>query len=143
MLKSACEVMGCVSRLCSPRKKRAGCSFLSEENNTVGGTLLYPHTRIVADTKRKMAALLVLLFSVGALFFSSNAQQAYKNLPESYKKGVDLALEKLNSHDGLQHHFLFLRSIIKSDIEVMYSKSALYSQCLSFVVLWLIEWFSV
>lgn len=91
--------------------------------------LLHTHTG------RKMAALLLLLLGVGALFFSSNAQEAYNKLPETYRKGVDLALEKLNSHAGIQHHFLFLRSVTKSDIEVLYSMCAFLSQCLSVVVL--------
>lgn len=96
--------------------------FPVQENNTVGGRepLHYPLTLIVTDTGKKMAALLLLLFSVGALFFSSNAQEAYNNLPETYRKGVDLALEKLNSHAGIQHHFLYFRSITKSDIQVQY-----------------------
>ncbi|AWP17038.1 Hypothetical protein SMAX5B_017127 [Scophthalmus maximus] len=64
-----------------------------------------------------MAALLLLLLSIGALFFSSNSQEAYNNLPETFRKGVDLALEKINSHAGIHHHFLFFRSIRKSDIE--------------------------
>lgn len=67
-----------------------------------------------------MAALLLLLLSAGAFFSSSNAQETYNQLPEPYKKGVDLALEKVNSHDGIQHHFLFFRSAMKSDIEVQY-----------------------
>ncbi|KAK9527590.1 hypothetical protein VZT92_014138 [Zoarces viviparus] len=73
-----------------------------------------------------MAALLLLLFSVGALFLSSNAQEAYDNLPETYRKGVDLALEKLKAHDGIHHHFLFLRSIIKSEIEPGFDVTYIY-----------------
>lgn len=67
-----------------------------------------------------MAVFLLLLVSSGVLFFSSNAQGAYEKLPENYKEGVDLALEKLDSHAGIQHHFLFFRSITKSDISVQY-----------------------
>lgn len=68
-----------------------------------------------------MAVLLLWLFSVGALLFSSNAQEAYDKLPENYKKGVDLALENLNSHTGIVHHFLFFKTVGKTDIEVQYS----------------------
>uniref|UniRef100_A0A3Q3IMZ6 Uncharacterized protein n=1 Tax=Monopterus albus TaxID=43700 RepID=A0A3Q3IMZ6_MONAL len=64
-----------------------------------------------------MAALALLLLSIGALFFPSTAQEAYSTLPEAYKKGVDLALEKVNSHPAVQHHFLFFKSVTKSDIE--------------------------
>lgn len=74
----------------------------------------------VTDTGVKMADLmLLLLLSVGVFFSSSNAQETYNLLSESDKKGVDLALEKVNSHDGIQHHFLFLRSAGKSDIAVL------------------------
>lgn len=93
-----------------------------QENITVGGPLTprCPLAPIVTHAGRKMAALMLLLLSVGALFVSSNTQEAYNNLPETYRKGVDLALEKLSSHAGIQHHFLFFRSITKSDIEVQY-----------------------
>ncbi|XP_044033385.1 uncharacterized protein LOC122867082, partial [Siniperca chuatsi] len=98
----------------------------SGKQHRVGGTLHCPLSPIVTDKGRKMAALLLLLFSIGALFFSSNAQEAYNKLPETYRKGVDLALEKLSSHDGIQHHFLFLRSITKSDIESGFDVSYIY-----------------
>lgn len=64
-----------------------------------------------------MAALLLLLLS--ALLCSANAREAFNQLPDSYKKGVDLALQQLHSHAGVQHHFLFFRSLMKSDIEVL------------------------
>lgn len=109
--------------------------FCSEEQHKVGGPLLRPLALIATDTGRKMAAsLLLLLLSVGALFCSSHAQENnYNKLSESFKKGVDLALEKLNSHAGIQHHFLFLRSVLLSDIQVVSSVSAFQNQCLSFV----------
>lgn len=65
-----------------------------------------------------MSAGLVLLVCAGALLYSAKAQDPYNGLPDSYKKGVDLALEQLNSHTGVQHHFRFLRSLEKSLIEV-------------------------
>eukprot|EP00064_Thunnus_orientalis_P009671 superscaffoldBa00001242_g9696 len=73
-----------------------------------------------------MAALSLLLFTFGAFFVSANAQEAYKKLPETYKKGVDLALEKLNSHAGVQNHFLFFRSIAQSDIEPGFDVTYIY-----------------
>ncbi|KAK5878120.1 hypothetical protein CesoFtcFv8_025558 [Champsocephalus esox] len=73
-----------------------------------------------------MAVFLLLLVSSGVLFFSSNAQGAYEKLPENYKKGVDLALEKLDSHAGIQHHFLFFRSITKSDISPGFDVTYVY-----------------
>ncbi|KAM4606394.1 uncharacterized protein ACJ7VT_016601 [Polymixia lowei] len=64
-----------------------------------------------------MAALLLLLLNAGVLLFTANAQEAYTRLPDNFKKGVDLALERLNSHRDVQHHFLFFRSLIQSDIQ--------------------------
>uniref|UniRef100_A0A3B4YSF5 Retinoic acid receptor responder protein 2 n=1 Tax=Seriola lalandi dorsalis TaxID=1841481 RepID=A0A3B4YSF5_SERLL len=100
--------------------------FCPGKQHRVGVSLHCHTTPIVTDTGVKMAALLLLLLSVGALFFSSNAQEAYNRLPETYKKGVDLALEKLNSHAGIQHHFLFFRSVSKSDIESGFDVSYIY-----------------
>ncbi|KAK5849882.1 hypothetical protein PBY51_014181 [Eleginops maclovinus] len=73
-----------------------------------------------------MAAFWLLLVCSGALFFSSKAQGAYEKLPENYKKGVDLALKKLDSHAGVQHHFLFFRSVTKSDIEPGFDVAYVY-----------------
>lgn len=65
-----------------------------------------------------MAAGLLLLVCAGAVLYSVEAQDPYNELPDNYKQGVDLALEQLNSHAGVHHHFRFLRSLEKSDIEV-------------------------
>ncbi|KAK2812890.1 hypothetical protein Q5P01_000937 [Channa striata] len=73
-----------------------------------------------------MAALVLLLFSVGALFFSSNAADAYKKLPEIHRKGVDVALEKVNSHAGIQNHFLFYRSLTPSETELGFGVKYIY-----------------
>lgn len=63
--------------------------------------------------------LLLLMFCVGALLPSSEAQRnAYSELSQSLKRGVDLALEKLHSHTAIQQHFVFLRSLSTSDIQV-------------------------
>ena len=65
-----------------------------------------------------MAAGLLFLVCAGAVLYSAQAQDSYNELPDYYKKGVDLALEQLNTHSGVHHHFRFLRSLEKSDIEV-------------------------
>lgn len=65
-----------------------------------------------------MAAVLLLLVCAGAALYSAKAQESYDELPENYKKGVDLAFEQLNSHSGVQHHFRFWKSLDKSEIEV-------------------------
>ncbi|KAL1006895.1 hypothetical protein UPYG_G00078600 [Umbra pygmaea] len=64
-----------------------------------------------------MAALLLLLVSAGVLMSSTDAQEAYTKLPDIYRKGVNLALDKLNSHSGVQHHFLFFKSLQDYDTE--------------------------
>lgn len=65
-----------------------------------------------------MAARLLLLLCVGAVLSWVGAEDAYADLPESYRSGVDLALEQLNSHAGVHHHFRFLRSLEKAEMEV-------------------------
>uniref|UniRef100_A0A1A8C6K5 Retinoic acid receptor responder protein 2 n=1 Tax=Nothobranchius kadleci TaxID=1051664 RepID=A0A1A8C6K5_NOTKA len=64
-----------------------------------------------------MAAVLLWLFSLGALLYSSGAQKNYEDLPETYRKGVDLALKMVNSLSSVQHHFLFYKSVEKSATE--------------------------
>ncbi|XP_037549818.1 uncharacterized protein si:ch1073-406l10.2 [Nematolebias whitei] len=64
-----------------------------------------------------MAAQLLWLLSVGALLLPSDAVTEYDKLPETYKKGVDLALEKVNSLPDIQLHFLFFESVKKSTFE--------------------------
>ncbi|XP_010883813.1 uncharacterized protein LOC105019373 [Esox lucius] len=74
-----------------------------------------------------MAALLLLfLVSVGVMLSSTEAQKAYNKLPENYRKGVDLALQQLNSHSAVQQHFLFFESIQKSDIESGFNVQYIY-----------------
>ncbi|KAM9337267.1 uncharacterized protein ABDE67_018583 [Symphorus nematophorus] len=73
-----------------------------------------------------MAAGLVLLVCAAAVLYSAEAQDPYNELADNYKKGVDLALEQLNSHAGVQHHFRFLRTLDKSDIESGFGVMYLY-----------------
>ncbi|KAL1006894.1 hypothetical protein UPYG_G00078590 [Umbra pygmaea] len=73
-----------------------------------------------------MAALVLLLVSAGVLLCSPEAQGAYSKLSDNYRKGVNLALEQLSSHSGVQHHFLFFRSLLKSEIEPGFGVSYVY-----------------
>ncbi|XP_059182608.1 uncharacterized protein LOC131961751 isoform X2 [Centropristis striata] len=73
-----------------------------------------------------MAAGLLLLVCAGAVLYSAGAQDSYDGLPNYQKKGVDLALEQLNTHAGVHHHFRFLRSLEKSSIESGYVVRYLY-----------------
>ncbi|XP_030254901.1 uncharacterized protein LOC115570440 [Sparus aurata] len=73
-----------------------------------------------------MAVGLLFLVCAGAVLYSAEAQDPYSELPDYYKRGVDLALEQLNSHAGVHHHFRFLRSLDKSDIESGFGVRYLY-----------------
>lgn len=61
--------------------------------------------------------LLVVVLSAGVLG-SSEAQKDFRDLPESYRRGAELALQQVNSHKNVQNHFLFFKSLLKSDIDV-------------------------
>lgn len=64
-------------------------------------------------------ALPLLLGVLAALLCGSDAAEStYSRLSEALRSGVDLALEKLHSHAGIQHHFVFLRSVSQSDVQV-------------------------
>lgn len=64
-------------------------------------------------------ALPLLLGLLAAQLCGSDAAgTAYSRLSEALKGGVDLALEKLHGHASIQHHFVFLRSVSQSDIQV-------------------------
>lgn len=65
-----------------------------------------------------MAAGLLLLVCAGAVLYSAEAQDPYGELPVNYRKGVDLALDQLNFHARVVHHFRFMKSLEKSEIEV-------------------------
>uniref|UniRef100_A0A3Q3VSA6 Retinoic acid receptor responder protein 2 n=1 Tax=Mola mola TaxID=94237 RepID=A0A3Q3VSA6_MOLML len=74
-----------------------------------------------------MAAWLLLpLVLAGAGLYSAQAQNTYTQLPDSYKRGVDLALEQLQSHAVVHHHFRFLKSLQMSSIESGFGVSYLY-----------------
>ncbi|CAJ1082558.1 uncharacterized protein LOC115570440 [Xyrichtys novacula] len=73
-----------------------------------------------------MAAGLLLLVCAGAVLYSAEAQDPYNELGDLHKKGVDLALEQLNSHAMVQHHFRFLKSLGKSEIESGFGVRYLY-----------------
>ncbi|KAK9527588.1 hypothetical protein VZT92_014136 [Zoarces viviparus] len=64
-----------------------------------------------------MAAGLLLLVCAGAVLYSAQAQDPYDGLPGDYKKGVDLALEQLNTRTRVHHRVRFFRTMGKSDIE--------------------------
>ncbi|KAM9436259.1 uncharacterized protein Hap1MRO34_000755 [Clarias gariepinus] len=62
----------------------------------------------------KMSSLfLVVLFGC---VWSATAQDLMK-LSEGYRAGVELAVEQINAHQGVQHHFRFLKSVKASDVD--------------------------
>ncbi|XP_077410265.1 uncharacterized protein LOC144040183 [Vanacampus margaritifer] len=73
-------------------------------------------------------AVLFLLFTVGGalLCSSTEAQEAYGKLEETFKKGVNMSLEKLSEHAGIQNHFLFFRSVTKSNVEAGFDVVFIY-----------------
>lgn len=88
------------------------------------------------------ARLLLLLLCVCSVLSWVGAEDAYAHLSESYRNGVDLALEQLNSHAGVHHHFRFLRSLEKTEIEVrprFIQKIMLFSVSIFFLLLFCIE----
>uniref|UniRef100_A0A3B3RKR2 Retinoic acid receptor responder protein 2 n=1 Tax=Paramormyrops kingsleyae TaxID=1676925 RepID=A0A3B3RKR2_9TELE len=60
---------------------------------------------------------LMVLVVIAAFLAPSEGQDAYDQLSNMEKKGVDLALENLNSHSSTQYHFRFFRSLKKFSTE--------------------------
>lgn len=75
-----------------------------------------PRLTRTRSTMKMAAGSLLLVCAV--VLCSVRAQDAYDQLPDDYKKGVDLALELLETHAGVNHRYRFLRSLEKSDTEV-------------------------
>lgn len=94
---------------------RRGC-WPSERSVFLSHTLAHSPTHTLGE--RMAARLLLLLLCVCSVLSWVGAEDAYARLSESYRNGVDLALEQLNSHAGVHHHFRFLRSLEKTEIEV-------------------------
>ncbi|KAA0704728.1 hypothetical protein E1301_Tti000957 [Triplophysa tibetana] len=68
--------------------------------------------------------MFALLISAGVLLTSTQA--SLNKLPETYKKGVEMALKYINAHEGLQNHFLFFSSIQQSQIEAGFDVTYIY-----------------
>ncbi|TSK98382.1 Histone-lysine N-methyltransferase SETD1A [Bagarius yarrelli] len=73
-----------------------------------------------------MAVLLHVVFFVAVVFHVSEAQNDFAKLPESYRKGVKLAELQVNSHNGVQNHFLFFKSLAQSSIEIGFNVNYFY-----------------
>uniref|UniRef100_A0A8C6U6A3 Retinoic acid receptor responder protein 2 n=1 Tax=Neogobius melanostomus TaxID=47308 RepID=A0A8C6U6A3_9GOBI len=55
----------------------------------------------------------LLLFS--ALLYVAAAQNPYNDLPVGYRRGVDLALEQLNSSTAVPHHYRLFWTVEKTE----------------------------
>uniref|UniRef100_A0A672RMU7 Retinoic acid receptor responder protein 2 n=1 Tax=Sinocyclocheilus grahami TaxID=75366 RepID=A0A672RMU7_SINGR len=69
---------------------------------------------------------LALLLAAGVLLSSAEAQSSFSKLPDSYKHGVELAEKNVNAHEGVQHHFLFFRTVQKSQIDAGFDVVYIY-----------------
>ncbi|XP_051969684.1 uncharacterized protein si:ch1073-406l10.2 [Xyrauchen texanus] len=74
-----------------------------------------------------MALLLyVVLFGAGVLLTSTEDQGSFSNLSDTYKKGVEQALQQVNAHEGIQQYFLFFKTITQSQIEAGFGVTYIY-----------------
>uniref|UniRef100_A0A671P873 Retinoic acid receptor responder protein 2 n=1 Tax=Sinocyclocheilus anshuiensis TaxID=1608454 RepID=A0A671P873_9TELE len=69
---------------------------------------------------------LALLLAAGVSLSSAEAQSSFSKLPDSVKKGVELAEQNVNAHEGVQHHFLFFKTIQQSQIEAGFDVVYIY-----------------
>ncbi|KAJ0059706.1 hypothetical protein NL108_011195, partial [Boleophthalmus pectinirostris] len=74
---------------------------------------------------KKMAAGLPLLLFY-ALLCVAGAQDPYNELSAEYRSGVDLALERLSTHAAVAHHFRYLRTVDKAEIDSGFGVKYLY-----------------
>lgn len=65
-----------------------------------------------------MAVFPRVVFFFAVVFHFSEAQNDFAKLPEAYKKGVTLTETQVNSHNSVQNHFLFFKSLEQSSVEV-------------------------
>ena len=66
-----------------------------------------------------MCVLLWVVLAIGVLLCPAQAIDGYSQLDQSSRAGVDLVVQQLHAHVGVHAHFLFFRSVEKSDIEVI------------------------
>lgn len=62
--------------------------------------------------------LFLVLVSAGVFLDTTEAQEDLSKLPVNNRKGVELAVEQVNSHQTIKSVFLFFKSVDKSDIDV-------------------------
>ncbi|XP_073687094.1 uncharacterized protein [Garra rufa] len=82
--------------------------------------------RSCSDWLKMPLLLFALLLAAGVLLGSAEAQTSFSKLPDAYKRGVELAVQNVNSFDGVQHHFLFFKTIQKSQIDAGFDVVYIY-----------------
>ncbi|XP_052399181.1 uncharacterized protein zgc:195173 [Carassius gibelio] len=70
--------------------------------------------------------LFLVLVSAGVFLDTTEAQEDLGKLPENYRKGVEMAMEQINSHQTIQSVFLFFKSVEKSAIDGGFGVSYIY-----------------
>ncbi|XP_051738657.1 uncharacterized protein zgc:195173 [Ctenopharyngodon idella] len=70
--------------------------------------------------------LLLVLVSAGVFLDTSEAQEDLNKLSGNYRKGVELAVEQINSHQTIKIVFLFFKSLDKSDLDGGFGVNYLY-----------------
>ncbi|KAF4095668.1 uncharacterized protein zgc:195173 [Onychostoma macrolepis] len=70
--------------------------------------------------------LFLVLVSAGVFLDTTEAQEDLSKLPDNYRKGVELAVEQINSYQTIKSVFLFFKSVEKSDIDGGFGVSYLY-----------------
>lgn len=62
-------------------------------------------------------AILYLVLLFGCVW-SAGGQAELTKLSDGYKAGAELAVDQVNTHPGVQQHFLFFKSLKKSEVDV-------------------------
>lgn len=62
--------------------------------------------------------LFLVLVSAGVFLDTTEAQEDLSKLSDNYRKGVELAVKQINSHQTIKSTFLFFKTVEKSDIDV-------------------------
>uniref|UniRef100_A0A8C9SEX9 Retinoic acid receptor responder protein 2 n=1 Tax=Scleropages formosus TaxID=113540 RepID=A0A8C9SEX9_SCLFO len=70
--------------------------------------------------------LLAVILAAGAFLALTEGQKAHDQLTELEKKGVDLALQNLNSHPSTEHHILFSKTLDKFSSEAHFDDRFVY-----------------
>ncbi|XP_076869616.1 uncharacterized protein LOC143519751 [Brachyhypopomus gauderio] len=74
-----------------------------------------------------MAVWLYIVGSLAAVFLrTSEGLNDFEKLSDSYRKGVELAVQQINTHEGVQQHFLFFKSLKQSCFEAGFQVSYIY-----------------